>query len=41
LTQILCGAPVLCPTHVLAARLADAAYPVAEPCYLLGWRSTS
>jgi hypothetical protein len=39
LTQILCGTPVLCPTHVLAARLANAAYPTSPPPYLLGWSS--
>jgi len=39
LTHSLCNTPVLCPTHVLAARLADAAYPVPEPRYLLDWHS--
>jgi hypothetical protein len=39
LTYLFCDAPVLCATHVLAARLADAAYPEAAPKYLLGWWS--
>jgi hypothetical protein len=39
LTHVFCETPVLCSTHVLAARLADAAYPEAAPKYLLQWWS--
>jgi hypothetical protein len=30
---------VLCPTHVLAARLADVASPAIQPQYCLDWHS--
>jgi hypothetical protein len=40
LTHILCNTPVFCPTHVLAARLADAMHPIASAKYLLRWEVT-
>ncbi len=38
LTHSLLGAPVLCPTHATAARLAEASYPQLPDRYILSWR---
>jgi hypothetical protein len=40
LTHVLCNTPVFCPTHILAARLADAMQPIAPAEYLLRWEVT-
>jgi hypothetical protein len=37
LTHSLASAPVLCPTHVVAARLAEACSPNPPPGYWLEW----
>jgi hypothetical protein len=39
LTYFFIDAPVLCPTHVIAARLAQASYPDPAHQYMLAWQS--
>ena len=41
LASIFMGFPVLCDTHVIAARLAEAAYQGLRPEYQLTWISTT
>ena len=41
LASIFMGFPVLCDTHVMAARLAEAAYQGLRPEYQLTWISTT
>jgi hypothetical protein len=38
--QVLASIPVLCDTHVMAARLAEAAHQGLRPEYQLTWIST-
>jgi hypothetical protein len=38
LTHSLVSAPVLCPTHATAARLAEASYPQPADRYILSWQ---
>jgi hypothetical protein len=38
LTHSLLAAPVLCPTHATAARLAEASYPELADRYILSWQ---
>lgn len=40
LAHLLIFAPVLCPTHATAARLAEACYPDPHPRYYLTWYDT-